>query len=108
MLRIASLHGLEEFLVVVGSLPDQAGYLLEEYLELTEVSNPYLLINFVSFDCRDARVLEILEKLTQINPTKFGLHIYSSLNEEHIWTGGDMLALRRELTEAKVKNELVT
>ncbi|KAM7542259.1 hypothetical protein Aperf_G00000015880 [Anoplocephala perfoliata] len=99
--RIANLHGLEEFLVVVGSLPDQAGHLLEEYLEVTEVSNPHLLINFVSFDCRDVRVLEILEKLTRINPAKFSLHVYSSLNEDSIWTGDDMLTLRHELTEAK-------
>nr|CDS26362.1 von Willebrand factor A domain containing protein [Hymenolepis microstoma] len=101
MLRIAKVHDLEEILIVVGSLPDQPGYLLMEYLELADVLNPNIFFHFVSFDSQDTRVLETLSQLTRANPKRISLHVYSSLKEELIWTGDDMLALRNELFEAK-------
>ncbi|VDO00047.1 unnamed protein product [Rodentolepis nana] len=101
MLRIAKVHDLEEIIIIVGSLPDQLSYLLMEYLELVDVLNPNIFFHFVSFDSQDTRVLETLRQLTEVNPKRISLHVYSSLKEELIWTGDDMLALRMELLEAK-------
>lgn len=100
--EIVAKFGIEEILVIIGSLPDQPGYLLAEYLEQVEVLYPNVLINFVSFDCAQMKVLETLEKLTEVNRKSYNLHVYSSLKESSIMTGDDMLALEQELLKAKV------